>query len=457
METRNNGCLGSIQYLKSFLVELNIFRSNSTDENVVRIEKWSTRFYVLILSVSIVILSWYNALHTERRQVEIKSPSMNTYIELQNKTGVSDIMCPCAQISSLYGSFVELIPTYHEICSSIFISQQWIEVLFDNITSMHYILDFRATASLQFQVLRELCSLSQLTINNMISNFFDEEFICNYLLSEDIFNEQIQAVVDNLQAEIKTDFLFSFSFVRSLIYGNQMWSAIQTNFILLTYTFDGVNWRVGVGTIIYPPQSSYPNGCICDSTSLCPAPTGYYDDALLDTDFGFVEQLNSSFLFQNWFVNCWPLESLLSSSLEQNFLTNQSVLNIIAMHLDKTSSFLNLTLLASLNESMNINQNNTLRDISQSTMFLKKLSTNITYSQYFTQCQPKSCLYTLDRRVTFLYMFTTLCGLFGGLSVVLRLIIPYVVAFFFQRSDQRSLHDTLATSSKLNKNIIALI
>jgi hypothetical protein len=57
-------------------------------------------------------------------------------------------------------------------------------MLFDNMTAFRFPGDFRATASTQFQVLRELCNMSQTALNNDIQLFYDKEFISGALLSE---------------------------------------------------------------------------------------------------------------------------------------------------------------------------------------------------------------------------------------------------------------------------------
>ena len=114
--------------------------------------------------------------------IEEKNPTLDSYYKLQNR--YSDVKCPCSQLSSLYDSFAALIPIYHPICSSGFISQVWIEILVDNMTAFRYPGDFRATASTQFQVLRELCHFSQTVLNNNIRSFLQREFISDVLLSE---------------------------------------------------------------------------------------------------------------------------------------------------------------------------------------------------------------------------------------------------------------------------------
>lgn len=46
------------------------------------------------------------------------------------------------------------------------------------------------------------------------------------------------------------------------------------------------------------------------------------------------------------------------------------------------------------------------------------------YSGYYATCAPSVCTYTIKQRLDFLYVVSTVVGLFGGLSVTFRLVIP---------------------------------
>jgi hypothetical protein len=62
------------------------------------------------------------------------------------------LTCSCSQIISVYGDFVSLTPTFHQVCSSSFISQSFIDAMFDPYASYYNPLDLRATLSAQLQV-----------------------------------------------------------------------------------------------------------------------------------------------------------------------------------------------------------------------------------------------------------------------------------------------------------------
>ncbi|CAF0902185.1 unnamed protein product [Adineta steineri] len=62
-----------------------------------------------------------------------------------------------------------------------------------------------------------------------------------------------------------------------------------------------------------------------------------------------------------------------------------------------------------------------------SEMFIESWSNSTNYSSYFAQCQPSSCSYTIPQRNSLLETITRIVGLIGGLSVSLRILVPFLV------------------------------
>ncbi|CAF3692114.1 unnamed protein product [Adineta steineri] len=406
-----------------YFVKLNLFETEAADQVTIGVQRWSTRIYLLLLFIGLSIVLVYNGIRMETQQLKVNNPSLATYMELQEIYDTT-IKCPCTQISILTSSFAAFLVEYHDICTSQFISQKWIDLLFTNTTFWRFVVDFRATASNQFQVLRELCDLSQTTINNNIENFHTETFISGYLLNERLFLAQTKAMTDRFQTDAVTDFFQRISFYRSFTIGNTFMSGIQTPYTLLIYTNDDVNWYLNAQLNYFKGMKNL-KYCTCDVNTTCHLPAGFYDIESIDDD-GLVSILtiNATYTPDNWFMGCWPLESLVQSSLTGSFLSNQSALYILAMHLNIP---VNSTPMALTGFNMT-NENNTFDQLLE-TSFVSRWSPYLNYSAYFAQCQPQVCTYTIAQRSSFLYILTSLLGLYGGLSVVLRLLVPYMVSF----------------------------
>jgi hypothetical protein len=118
-------------------------------------------------------------------------------------------------------------------------------------------------------------------------------------------------------------------------------------------------------------------------------------------------------------VGCLPLESFLRSTFE--CLYNQSCV-------DRISSYVNASIIP---RTLNITNSRfasylITNDIVQE-MFIESWSLNVSYENFFQQCRPKSCSYTLNGRHNILNVVTTIVGLYGGLTVLLMLVVPFAV------------------------------
>ena len=51
------------------------------------------------------------------------------------------------------------------------------------------------------------------------------------------------------------------------------------------------------------------------------------------------------------------------------------------------------------------------------------------FSRYYGVCAPVQCTYLTNRKNSFLYLMTLLIGLYGGLSIVFRIIAPLLVQY----------------------------
>jgi hypothetical protein len=226
------GLVDFFRRLIRMIIEYNVFNTNSTDRSIIHIQRWSTRLYVLVLWLAMTVLIIYNTLHVSSNQVIVENPSLTAYLYLYNQH--KNIQCPCTQISTSYKEFVQLSPSYNQICLSEFVSDQWINFLFDNNqTTSRYAADFRATASHQFQMLRELCRLSITAVENGLETLYSSQLISGQLLSKDLFEAELEADILAFQRIATANFWQEFTLVRSLMFGNQLMPAVETAFTII--------------------------------------------------------------------------------------------------------------------------------------------------------------------------------------------------------------------------------
>lgn len=218
--------------LRRVFVEFNLFKTVSRDERSLRIQRWSTRLYIPLLFGAMCVLLVYTIIQVQARQIEVLNPSISTYMDLYAK--YDNVKCPCTQISVLYERFLELSPLFHQVCSSDLICEEWIDFLFDkDTTTLRYPVDFRTTAFNQFQILRQLCQLSDIAINDGILTLNKSQLISGELLNEDLFIAQVKADILEFQTVTASDFARSLSFMRNFIAGNELLSAVETAYTLV--------------------------------------------------------------------------------------------------------------------------------------------------------------------------------------------------------------------------------
>jgi hypothetical protein len=90
-----------------------------------------------------------------------------------------------------------------------------------------------------------------------------------------------------------------------------------------------------------------------------------------------------------------------------------------------------------ISQISNFSPNSTLQSLVDQ-LFVEKWSQKLNYSSYYAECQPQYCQYDINQRSAPLYIITSLLGLYGGLSVVLHFIIPFIVTFILKRLEKRA-------------------
>ena len=59
------------------------------------------------------------------------------------------LSCPCKNTTVSYEAFVSTTISFHPVCSSVFVSEQWIKAVYLPYASTFLVMDFRTTASSQ--------------------------------------------------------------------------------------------------------------------------------------------------------------------------------------------------------------------------------------------------------------------------------------------------------------------
>jgi hypothetical protein len=385
--------------IRNWLKQLNAFDNpDKTTGNNIQEQRHATYVYFVLLAVGVYILVLYNSLTYFTDSFTVTSPSLQQFQQLQQHYGADVFNCPCSQVSITYSSFIDFECGFHPVCTSQFISDSYLQELFelykelDKQSATTNAFTLYGTMFSHFQVLRTLCNLVRDAFQDARQQYLTSSIISAYMIDYNLFDKQMNTSMAAFYSALPNEFLGNLQLVRGMMQGNAFVSLYSTNWYPVLY-------NLGPSATVYMQPQSYGN-CSCLTTSSC-------------------TQSSNPFI-QGYLVGCTPLESLLRSSIE--CLYEQTCLDLLTAYLN-----LSLPVLVPLNISeTHFSQTDTIESITQQ-MFIETCSSNVSYNQFFEQCHPLSCSVTPTKRNSFITVVTTLLSLYGGLTTALKLVVPFFV------------------------------
>ncbi|CAF3999065.1 unnamed protein product, partial [Rotaria sordida] len=103
-----------------------------------------------------------------------------------------------------------------------------------------------------------------------------------------------------------------------------------------------------------------------------------------------------------------------------------SCLSQIKAFIDETVSPTDFTTLKLSSESYANNSYDKIEELANK-LFIQSWTNKSSYESYFNECQPLTCQYSYQSRLTLLYIITTVIGFIGGLVIATRLLAPVIV------------------------------
>jgi hypothetical protein len=193
-------------------------------------------------------------------------------------------------------------------------------------------------------------------------------------------------------------------------------------------------WRNSSSSTYFQAVANEIGNCSCGLNDDCKQQLGLYVYGQLPED-----SIDLLFNIPHMFLSCFAMESLLQSSLE--CFLNQTCANPMLKQIYRfDNNWINLTV--PVINSTRFSPNMLVKEIIKE-MMIDTWGDKIDYNRYYEQCAPKVCTYLFTSRTNALYVFTTMIGLFGGLSVALRIIVPLIVTWIRNR-----IHRRVATEGK---------
>ncbi|UJR12528.1 hypothetical protein I4U23_016703 [Adineta vaga] len=449
-------------FLKKNLFELNLFNNGIQDEIIIQNQRRSTRLYLFLLISSMLSIALYNIITVRVQTMVIKSPSFNEYSFMEKQTS---FQCFCTKIAIKYEEFIQVKPTYHELCESHLISDEYINQLYslyEDIDENSTSIDFHRIAVFQFITLRNLCQLTKETIENHLKTFLQTDFIHSQLFSQQSLQIQMTSLLIDFIDFIPKTFLKTLKFIQNITAQSLLMTGASVTSVLpveqwnkhiediipyegINYTFsDGLSCTcssststtcIDLTTFENETIPGFQTGCYMLSALFKSTLEVFYNqtfvDLLTQTSNQF-PKLNSSFsnktieqLLSQMFVVQWINETYFEKYFSQ-CAPDSCQYTIIEQIQQFINSSTNLTLLKS-----NIITSTTI-EILANNLFIQSWKNESLFESYFNQCYPLTCQYSIQIRLNFIYIITKILGLIGGINIVLRLFLPFIVTLFFK-------------------------
>ena len=263
--------------MKTPLLNLNFFED--PDEVTVwhlHNQRLATRLFLFLMAITLLFLILFTSLSYTTETVIVKQPSTDVYLQLEAQPYSRTLVCPCTSISNEYKSFISFQPIYHQICSSIFLSEDWLYYITSN--SAVSSKDFRFVSGLFFPNLMSFCNVSSETISNELLSFNSTKYVTKNVQPRDLFKSATQQIINSFEQISRNTFLLQIATFQQTITGNALFSAAQTNFF-----YQPTNITNSLNLLFFPyyyrPDENNKNiTCSCKlSAANCDQLTGIYD------------------------------------------------------------------------------------------------------------------------------------------------------------------------------------
>lgn len=260
--------LNLIRKGKRAIWHFNLFESvpPSQDESILRQQRLSTSLFIILFVVFLIILTIYTSQVTALQSITINNPSYSLYMQLYTQYP-NTLTCPCTRISVPYKNYVQLNASYHEVCTSSFVEDKWINLLLSSQITIFASTEFRFTGPAFFQALASFCRLTQKLIENELNNFANTLFITADVMPEDLFMEQILATTDSFISHMETNFMNLISSSQLLTNANGLTSGFFTNFDYNVMPVYGNYLQAAPTAHIFPDSN-----CACFQGNKCKSP-----------------------------------------------------------------------------------------------------------------------------------------------------------------------------------------
>ncbi|CAF1277980.1 unnamed protein product [Adineta steineri] len=407
--------------LEGYFLNLNLFSppSDSNEQENEQQRRWNiigTRIYIILIILILFITGLILLLLEQSTMVTLPNPTKKQFQRLP-----INAKCSCSRISISYGKFMSLKTSFHQVCSSDFISDRWLNAI-DSKTNTTYFAfrDFRRFGNAQFQALAAYCRLSESYTDQSVNVVLQNILLSPQILSETFLWSHINTAIEQFKLKTPNTFNIQLKLIIKMTIVNELIPAVQTGVY-----FKDVSQ--GLEPWIRQYQQTDGSRCDCTRTDCNQAESGIIDK------FGRQDMFENTDSFV-WSIpgmstGCFPGFTILSSTLECFY--NQTCVDKLLSYFPTSEKFKAMII---DNESL-YQPTSTIQSIIDNLM-IENWTMNIDYDKYYSECAPSLCTYLKISRRDFVHVLKKLISLLSSLILILGLIIPLVIGFIMKRRDR---------------------
>ena len=384
-----------------YLTHLNLFATEppTNDQYQLENQRISTRVFILIFFLTSYLLVVYTATATSIHTFTVDKPFLFQYNQLHEQYSEA-LTCPCSQIANRYGSFVTINYSRHPLCTSIFVTDRWINYL-GLYRGVLWRNDFRYVARQIFQALQSFCQLTAESTAISLKQFYLTSHVTDVVNDAKLLEVQLNSTIQQFITSTTNQFLLSLRKIGNMTQANALLSGLLTN----------ANLVKGSGSYVITRWIFY-GACSCGDAAGCVIDAIMYPNG----------SRSSLWTLPGFHRICMVLEAVRHSDLRCFF--NQTCLDEFHTRLEIDQP-LNLTHL-DLSTLRRFNANTTVGVIMDELM-IDEWQWNISHASYYDTCHPQQCIYRVVSTNGWIVIVTTVVGLVGGLMTALKLIVPRIV------------------------------
>ncbi|CAF1470536.1 unnamed protein product, partial [Adineta steineri] len=429
-----------LKFIES-IKRLNLFK-NVIDrtENGIKQQKITTCVYLILLTGSICIVCLFTSLISETKTIIEKNPSLTTYNSLRALHRAS-LQCPCFNKTIPHQKLVLLSPHYHQICSSGFVDDDWIDMMKSNLYDI-IPKDWRFRASPLFQLLSDFCQLANETINDAVKRYLSKLFIASFVMNKDDFNKQLDSSLSQFYRSTVHYFDLMTNALRLLMQTDQLYKGplrntmdnSDTNLIEnvvedKTNKIQLVKRKFILNEITEINSST--TRCVCATDPYCKVPAVIYD---IDRKpwAGYIKC--SIYNVSGWIQGCLAMDSLLLSTLQCLYVDSDCFPLLLSYTGKNGNSGQSSRVIHPLiyNPTSRFPPNTTISAMFKE-MMVEQWNPSPLYQSFYESCAPIYCTYLRKMRTqSFVGVVIKLISTIGGIMALLRIVTPYLIKFILK-------------------------